>query len=85
MDRESKDVIYSVPFANRLNVEAPVTTTPVRVCPGTLGGQEWNGSAYYEKQNMLIVPATDWCAEFNRAAAPPDAEKEHTQGLLLRR
>jgi alcohol dehydrogenase (cytochrome c) len=83
LDRDSKDIIYSVPFTNRLNAEAPITRTPVRVCPGTLGGQEWNGSAYYAKQNMLIVPATDWCAEFNKDAAAPDPQKEHTRGFYF--
>jgi alcohol dehydrogenase (cytochrome c) len=80
MDRDSKDIIYSVPFTNRVNVEVPLTTTPVRVCPGTLGGEEWNGSAYYAKQNLLIVPATDWCAEFTKDTTAPDPEKEHTHG-----
>src|SRR3984893_13807415 len=61
VDRDSKETIYSVPFTNRLNAEGPMTTAPVRVCPGALGGQEWNGSAYYAKQDLLIVPATDWC------------------------
>jgi len=42
LDRDSKELIYSVPFTNRLNVEVPITRTPVRVCPGTLGGEEWN-------------------------------------------
>ena len=83
LDRDSKDIIYSVPFTNRVNVEAPVTTTPARVCPGTLGGQEWNGSAYYAKQNMLIVPATDWCAEFSKDATAPDPQKEHTHGFYF--
>jgi alcohol dehydrogenase (cytochrome c) len=83
LDRDSKDVIYSVPFTNRLNAEAAVTTTPVRVCPGTLGGEEWNGSAYYAKQNMLIVPATDWCAEFNKDTTAPDPQKEHTHAFYF--
>src|ERR1700733_8207672 len=83
LDRDSKDLIYSVPFTTRLNVEAPITRTPVRVCPGTLGGEEWNGSAYYAKQNMLIVPATDWCAEFNKDATAPDPQKEHTHGFYF--
>ncbi|HUE10240.1 MAG TPA: PQQ-binding-like beta-propeller repeat protein, partial [Steroidobacteraceae bacterium] len=82
-DRDSKDMIYSVAFTNRVNAEAPVTRTPVRVCPGTLGGQEWNGSAYYAKQNMLIVPATDWCAEFNKDATAPDPQKEHTHAFYF--
>jgi len=83
LDRDSKDTIYSVPFTNRVNAEAPVTRTPLRVCPGTLGGQEWNGSAYYAKQNLLIVPATDWCAEFNKDATAPDPEKEHTHAFYF--
>jgi alcohol dehydrogenase (cytochrome c) len=78
LDRDSKEIIYSVPFTNRVNVEVPVTTTPVRVCPGTLGGEEWNGSSYDAKQNLLVVPATDWCAEFNKDTTAPDPEKEHT-------
>ena len=80
LDRDSKEIIYSVPFTNRVNVEVPLSTTPVRVCPGTLGGEEWNGSAYYAKQNLLIVPATDWCAEFTKDTTAPDPEKEHTHG-----
>jgi alcohol dehydrogenase (cytochrome c) len=83
VDRDSKDVLYSVPFTNRMNVELPITTTPVRVCPGTLGGEEWNGSAYYAKQNLLVVPATDWCAEFNKDTTAPDPEKEHTHGFYF--
>ena len=83
LDRDSKEVIYSVPFTNRVNVEVPVTTTPVRVCPGTLGGEEWNGSAYYAKQNLLIVPATDWCAEFNKDTTAPDPQKEHTHAFYF--
>src|SRR5882724_10468231 len=83
LDRDSKDIIYSVPFTNRLNVDAPVTTTPARVCPGTLGGQEWNGSAYSATQNLLSVPATDWCAELNKDTTAPDPEKEHTRGFYF--
>jgi alcohol dehydrogenase (cytochrome c) len=83
LDRDSKETIYSVPFTNRLNAEGPMTTTPVRVCPGTLGGQEWNGSAYYAKEHLLIVPATDWCAEFNKDTTAPDPEKEHTHAFYF--
>jgi alcohol dehydrogenase (cytochrome c) len=45
LDRDSTNILFSVPFTTRLNAEAPVTTTPMNVCPATLGGQEWNGSA----------------------------------------
>jgi alcohol dehydrogenase (cytochrome c) len=80
LDRDSTEILYSVPFTNRVNAEAPVTTTPVRVCPASLGGQEWNGSAYDIKLNLLVAPATDWCAEFKKDVTSPDPEKEHTHG-----
>ncbi|MDN5937477.1 MAG: PQQ-binding-like beta-propeller repeat protein [Salinisphaera sp.] len=41
-----------------------VTPTPkgVHVCPGPLGGTEWNGVAYDRKNHQLIAPTVDWCA-----------------------
>src|SRR6266851_5399779 len=63
LDRDSTEIVYSVPFTTRLNAEAPVSTTPLRVCPGTLGGHEWSGSAYHVKLNLIVVTATDRCAE----------------------
>ena len=83
LDRDSTDILYSVPFTSQVNADAAVSTTPMRVCPGTLGGQEWNGSAYHMKLNLLVVPTTDWCAEFKKDLAPPDAEKEHTHGFYF--
>ena len=80
LDRDTHQVIYSVPFTTRLNAEGTISTTPMRVCPGTLGGQEWNGSAYSPAQNVLFVPTTDWCAQIKKDNAPPDPEKEHTHG-----
>ncbi len=83
LDRDSTDIVYSVPFTTRLNAEAPVSTTPLRVCPATLGGQEWSGSAYHAKLNLLVVPATDWCAAFSRNPEPPDPDQEHTHGFFF--
>lgn len=83
LDRDSTDIIYSVAFTSRANVDAPVTGKPVRVCPGILGGEEWNGSSYNERLNLLVVPATDWCAEFKKDATAPDPQKEHTHGFYF--
>lgn len=38
------------------------TPNGVHVCPGPLGGTEWNGVAFDHKTDALIVPAVDWCA-----------------------
>jgi len=83
LDRDSTEIVYSVPFTTRLNAEAPVSTTPLRVCPGTLGGHEWSGSAYHVKLNLLVVPATDWCAAFSTDPVAPDPNKEHTHGFFF--
>jgi alcohol dehydrogenase (cytochrome c) len=83
LDRDSTDILYGVPFTNRVNIDAAVTTTPVRVCPGTLGGEEWNGSSYDERLNLLVVPATDWCAEFKKDTTVPDPDKERTHGFYF--
>jgi alcohol dehydrogenase (cytochrome c) len=75
LDRESRKVLYSVPFTTRKNAEGPVGTEFVRICPGILGGHEWNGSAYSPKLNTLFVPATDWCHEIRKADTPPDPDE----------
>lgn len=51
--------------------------------PGILGGEEWNGSAYYAKDSLLIVPATDWCAEVSKDTTAPDPEREHSRGAYI--
>ena len=40
-------------------------TTPLRACPGVLGGSQWNGPAYNPGTNLLYVPAVDWCTTFS--------------------
>jgi alcohol dehydrogenase (cytochrome c) len=76
VDRDSHKILYSVPFTTRLNAEAPISATPIRVCPGTLGGDEWNSGAYSPKLNLLVVPSNDqWCSEVMKDKEPPSVEK----------
>lgn len=46
VDRRSHESLYETAVTTRLNVGEPVTRAGVRVCPGVLGGVEWNGPAY---------------------------------------
>ena len=56
-------VLYQSPTTTRENVDAPLSASaPVRFCPGTQGGTEWNGPAYDSAQNLVLVGATDWCS-----------------------
>jgi alcohol dehydrogenase (cytochrome c) len=78
-DRDTHKVLYSVPFTTRLNAEAPISATPIRVCPGTLGGDEWNSGGYNPKLNLLVVPTDDkWCSMVQKDAVPPSIEKANS-------
>jgi alcohol dehydrogenase (cytochrome c) len=65
LDRETHRVLWETPITTRENAETPVITTPLRACPGVLGGAQWNGPAYHRGANMLFVPAVDWCSTFS--------------------
>jgi alcohol dehydrogenase (cytochrome c) len=46
----------------RLNDTLPLSTDKgLRICPGALGGVEWNGPAYDASKHMLFVNSVDWC------------------------
>jgi alcohol dehydrogenase (cytochrome c) len=64
IDRETREILYSTAVTTRDNVEAPVTPAGVHVCPGLLGGVEWNGPALHPGLGLLYVPAVDWCATY---------------------
>jgi len=64
LDRQSHAIVYETPVTTRENAEKPVTTTPIRACPGVLGGLEWNGPAFNPGTNLLYTPAVDWCTTF---------------------
>jgi alcohol dehydrogenase (cytochrome c) len=67
LDRESREQLYEVAVARRENVTSPVTPQGVHVCPGSLGGVQWNGPAFSPRTNMLYVPSVDWCGVYRRA------------------
>jgi alcohol dehydrogenase (cytochrome c) len=52
----------------------------LRICPGILGGQEWSGSAFSPALNLLLVPATDWCADVRMIDKEPETEPGNTKG-----
>lgn len=64
VDRSTHDQLSEAAVTTRLNVDLPVTTEPVRVCPGLLGGVEWNGPAFNPGTGLVYVPAVDWCGEY---------------------
>ena len=61
-------LLRQIPVTTRENTDLQLTTAaPVRFCPGSQGGNEWNGPAYYAPLNLLIVAAADWCYTVQQA------------------
>lgn len=67
LDRDNHEVVYSTPVTTIKNADVPLTQEGVEVCPGSLGGVEWNGPALDRELNMLYVNAVDWCTKFSTA------------------
>jgi len=64
IDRDSHALVFETPVTTRENADVPVGLSPIRACPGVLGGVSWNGPAYNPRTNLLYVPAVDWCTTF---------------------
>ena len=61
IDRQTHRQMSEVAVTTRHNGELPLTTDTLRVCPGLLGGVQWNGPAFNPGTGLLYVPAVDWC------------------------
>jgi alcohol dehydrogenase (cytochrome c) len=72
LDRDSHEVLYEMPITTRENVDAEPTEPGTRICPGLLGGMEWNGPSYDAKTNTLFVATVDWCGTFKKFDQPPE-------------
>jgi PQQ-dependent dehydrogenase (methanol/ethanol family) len=80
VDSETHKVVYSVPFTTQLNSEVPLSSTPIKVCPGILGGDEWNSAAYSPKLGLLVVPSDDMFCSMNQKDHDPPSIEEANQG-----
>jgi alcohol dehydrogenase (cytochrome c) len=81
LDRDSHEVLYEMPITTRENAEAEPTIPGAHVCPGLLGGMEWNGPAYSPASNTIFVATVDWCGTFKKSDAPPTfTENAHYYG-----
>lgn len=62
INRETKKRVFRTPVTTIKNAGVVPTVEGIEVCPGPLGGVEWNGPAYDKKNKTLIVGSVDWCA-----------------------
>ena len=61
-ERDTGRRLYRVPLETRTNADMPLGSKPVRFCPGTQGGAEWNGPAYDPTRDVFFTGQVDWCA-----------------------
>jgi alcohol dehydrogenase (cytochrome c) len=66
-DRNSHALIARKDLTKRVNDTLLLAETGTHVCPGFLGGVEWNGPAYDPLNRMVFVNTVDWCGTFKRA------------------
>ena len=62
INRETKKRVFKTQIARIKNANIAPTPDGVEVCPGPLGGVEWNGPAYDKPRHALVVGSVDWCA-----------------------
>jgi len=67
VDRATHEALYATPVTTIKDVDKPLTPEGLSVCPGVLGGVEWNGPAFNPASNLLYVGAVDWCTTFYAA------------------
>ena len=61
-DRATHELMYEGPVTRRENATALLTVDGVHVCPGVLGGVQWNGPL--AAHPMLYVPSVEWCGTY---------------------
>jgi alcohol dehydrogenase (cytochrome c) len=71
VDRDTSEVLYDLAISKQENGDTEAGTTPVHICPGLLGGQEWSSTAYDPKRDLAFSPMVDWCGTVSRQENPP--------------
>ena len=62
VNRENQQRVWKTPVTTIKNAGVRATSSGVEVCPGPLGGVEWNGPAFDRSNKAIVVGSVDWCA-----------------------
>lgn len=62
VNRETREQVFKTAITTIKNAGVAPTTSGIEVCPGLLGGVEWNGPALDRINNAIVVGTVDWCA-----------------------
>ncbi|HMM77525.1 MAG TPA: PQQ-binding-like beta-propeller repeat protein [Gammaproteobacteria bacterium] len=66
VNRETKTRVFKTPVTTVAAPRALPDGKTLELCPGILGGVEWNGPAYDRANHALVVGSVDWCATLTR-------------------
>lgn len=78
VDRETRKRVYDTPIARIENEGVQPTAAGLHVCPGLLGGVEWNGPAYDAKNKAVVIGVVDWCSTIT-----PKPQKDYIPGQFM--
>ncbi len=62
VNRETHKRVFKTPVTTITEPKPIPNTNSIDVCPGILGGVEWNGPAYDKTNHAVVVGSVDWCA-----------------------
>jgi alcohol dehydrogenase (cytochrome c) len=80
IDRSTREVVFKTPVTTIENAGVRPTPEGVRVCPGPLGGVEWNGPAVDPRSRAIYVGSVDYCFKI---ATTPDTPEYKPGGLYF--
>lgn len=61
VDRATRKLLSKTSVTTQLKTAKKPAREGTLICPGTMGGTEWNGPAYDEHNHAVVVGAVDWC------------------------
>lgn len=70
VNRETKERVFRTSVTTIKNAGVKPTAEGIEVCPGPLGGVEWNGPAYDQQNHAMVVGTVDWCAILSAQTEP---------------
>ncbi len=75
VNRETKKRVFKTPVTTMQEPKRDTAAGNFHMCPGILGGVEWNGPAYDAKNHAVVVGSVDWCSTIT-----PDKEYQFKPG-----
>lgn len=80
IDRRTRKLVFKRPVVTIKNHTTAPTADGIEICPGVLGGVEWNSPALDSNNQALVVGANDWCSKLRWKPQEYERGKLYTGG-----